>query len=74
MRYLGIALFLIGGLGELHNGLVGAWPTSLTWILMGAGLSLVAVDLARIHRRWRYVSLGALTLIVLGIAGAWLLG
>jgi predicted Na+-dependent transporter len=74
MSYLGIALFLIGALAELRDYLVGAWPTSLTWILMGSGLLLVAVDLTRAHSRWRYVALAALTLFVLGIAGAWLLG
>ena len=74
MVYFGIALFLIGALAELRDYLRGAWPTSLTWILMGCGLVLVTVGLARAHSRWRYVALAALTLFVLGVAGAWLLG
>jgi hypothetical protein len=51
MFYFGIALLLIGALGELRNYLVGAWPTSLTWILMGFGLLFVVVDLTRARSR-----------------------
>jgi hypothetical protein len=41
---------------------------------MGSARHELWVDLTRAHSRWRYVALAALTLFVLGIAGAWLLG
>ena len=74
MAYFGIALFLIGALAELRDYFRGAWPTSLTWFFMGFGLVFIAMGLARAHSRWRYVAFAALTLFILGVAGAWLLG
>ncbi len=74
MIYLGAALAVLGGLAELRDYLVRAWPSPIPWALMGCGLLLIAVGLGRRHSRWRYVAAALLALFVLGLAGAWLLG
>ena len=43
MVIIGTVLFLVGAIAELLDYLRGAWPTAITWILMGLGLLLVAV-------------------------------
>ena len=72
--HFGILLFLVGALGELRNYVVGAWPTSLTWVLMGCGLLFVAAGGRGMQSRWRYLAYGAPIVLMLGIAVAWLFG
>jgi hypothetical protein len=72
--HVGLALLGLGALGELWIYARGAWPTSLTWVAMGAGLLLTAMGLVRARSSWRYVAFAALAVFGLAVAVALLLG
>jgi len=43
----GLAVLALGAARELSIYLRGAWPTALTWIMMVAGLIVIAVGCGR---------------------------
>jgi hypothetical protein len=74
MVFVGILLFLIGAIAELIDYVRGAWPTSITWILMGLGLLTIAIGLSRAQSAWRRLAVGAFVLFVVTVGLAWFLG
>lgn len=74
MVIIGTILFLVGAIAELVDYVRGAWPTAITWILMGVGLLSIAVGLTRAGSVWRRVAWVAFFLFVVGVGVAWFLG
>lgn len=74
MITLGIVLVVLGALLEASIYLRRAWPTGLTWLMMGAGFLLVAVGLTRRGDPRARVAWLLVLIFVSVVAGLWLTG
>ena len=73
MIAFGIILLLLGGIWEISIFLRAAWPTYLTWCMMGCGSVFVSVGLYRREKRAGIIAIAFFVLAAVIICGLWMI-